>query len=909
MVAESVMNTYLASVLADGGINAHPEVRQPDSSQTDIECLVGDTKIAIEAKIGLGRSEKEAQARRKLVLRDADDKLINRDVCTMSVALMYPDSFQSEEDVRNGEVEVSIRLRQHRPVAGNAKWQRLRTSDLPRYVRQLPRELGSPEVLAGIARVAVSKAANKFTKPQADLIMANMGESAKGTNIRGLMTDLLTAIMFHSQLDGIRQITPRPAGISRSDWPPPTLSECNQSITITNPLFRAHRSWLSVDYKQILEWSCAILNALPNSPSKEEAAATLIRAALDIQSAKGKEHHDLIGITFCQSVETAKSDGSMYTTLPAAVMLAGLLFEGTDIDWTDFDQVTALRVVDFACGTGTLLIAALNYILQRENTGRPDEVSRALLEQVIYGFDINNRAIFQTATGLGMVFPSVTFNQMHLYSMTLGVDDGGHPRLGSLEMLSGTAQLSLNPRPVTGTRIDANPAPIECSEFDIAIMNPPYTRVDIRHDQLGRNVKKILGVRESELYDGLPITRSSNANGFMVLAEKYLKSDTGRLGLVGPSSFTTAPSAKGTRIYLASKFHVRSIIVSHDPKRLFMSGETSIGEMLLVLDRNGKRNRQPTSIIKLIRNPATASDALTCISAIARERAADYGWAVVDEIEAPSIAQGDWSAVQFTSNELYRIASNSPWTSSLGSQVSVDVAGRPIRNAIKCKANERYATAALYDHDTEYCSRMELDPDCFVGPPVVQVEKDANGIERTKYNDSVRRSLCRANFLHLTNRMNFPTIRVVPCRTTVAAVGSAWRTCSVIPINGINTASLEKAVVMILNSTPGKLAYMLVRVFRKLSYTPISITDQQRVVMPNLKCLGSAAIECLAVAYESLARLKKRSLPNAHLCEVQEAIDRAVCKYTDYDLSMCVDARHLLSNEPAVTGDRYTTKP
>ena len=906
MAAEAVLNTYLASLLRAGGVDAAPEVRQPDASQTDIECRVDDTKIAIEAKIGRGRKAKEVAGRRRLALRAADDKLIRRDVCTMSLALLYPDTFETEDDVRSGEVEVSVRMKQHRPPPGKAEWRRLRTMDLAALILQLPNELGSPEVLAGMARTAVLKAAGKFTKPQAALIMANMGPSAKGTNVRGLMTDLLTAIMFHAQLDGIRHDTPRPVGIT-AGWPPSTVRACQQSITITRLLYEAHRSWLAVDYRQILEWSCAILNALPESPAKEEAAATLIRAALDIQSAKGKDHHDLIGITFCQSVETARSDGSMYTSLPAAVMLAGLLFNGLGIDWTDYDQVIGLRVVDFACGTGTLLIAVVNHILQHEGTGRRDEVCQALLEQVTYGFDINNRAIFQTATGLGMVFPPVTFNRMHLYSMVLGADHIGHARLGSLELLADKGQLSLNPRPTTGTRIDASPAPIECSEFDLAIMNPPYTRVDIRHDQLGSGLKKRLGQREAELYAGLPITRSSNANGFMVLAERFLNSATGRLGIVGPSSFCTAPSARGTRMYLAGRFHVRRIVVSHDPTRLFMSGETSIGEMLMVLDRNGLQERRSTEVVKLIDNPASAADASTCMSSINNGTAADYGRAVIDLAEPAAILDGDWSAVQFMSNELYRITTNTPWTSTLGHQVRVEVAGRPIRNTIKCGQNERFATAALYDHNANYCDRMELVPDCHVRPPRTK-EKGSNEVDPDAV-EKINASLRKANYLHLTNKMNFPTIRVFACRTTVPAVGSSWRTCSVIAVNGVDTVALEKALVLILNSTPGKLAYMLVRVFRKLSYAPISIADQHRVVIPNLRCLGSAAVESLAEAYDHLAPLRKRSLPEAHLCEVQAEIDRAVCKHTGYDLSICIDARHLLSSEPSVTGKQYSVGP
>ena len=738
MPNENPLNTRLCDILVDNGIAAEAEVRQPDGSRIDIQCRIGPHTIAVEAEHGY------SDAKMREAVQDADAK-IKRQVCDVAIALVYPDRYRTKRDLQEGEVKVSVRVPGRQPKDTQTKWRQLRVADLAGYLRQAPNELGSPEALARKANIAINTAAAKFTAAEEKSIMAEMGEAAKGTNIKGLMTDLLTAVMFHARLDAIRhdlkpQLDARTGGTQAFtySWPPQSVTECLQFGQVAQGLHNAHDLWLAVDYKQILEWSCAIINALPNTPTSNAAVEIIAKAALDIQRTSGNQHHDLVGITFCQSVETAKSDGSMYTTIPAATLLTALLFKDASIDWTDFDEVTNLRVADFACGTGTLLIAVANHILQHEQTGRPDEVAQAILEQVIYGFDINNRAIFQTATGLGMIAPNVTFSKMHLYSMLLGTDDSGSPKLGALELLEGTWQLSLNPRPVTGTRIDAAPAPVETEKFDIAIMNPPFTRGDIRHKQLDRQTESKLRQREAQLYTGMPMDQTSNANGFFVLAEKRLNTVGGRLAFVAPTAMATNPSAAATRRYLAERFHIKYIVVSYDPRRVYQSGNTSIGEMLVVMERKGDAETPPTAVVKLTTNPDTASDAAACAGSIINEQITSHEWGVVDYVTQDEIRKGNWDAVQFTSNQLYQIARAIPWRGTLGNQVIIDPMGRSIRNTEQCNPDAADATPALYDHDVEHCNKMEVDPDRYVRP--------------TPARPNLINTLRKANYLHLAER-------------------------------------------------------------------------------------------------------------------------------------------------------------
>ena len=112
---------------------------------------------------------------------------------------------------------------------------------------------------------------------------------------------------------------------------PATLQDC---IDSDEPIVRfqdAYKKWLKIDYKDILTWSRAILNALTSCGGEigqhgNDAVKLLAQAAQSIQMAKGEMPRDVVGITFCNAIEAAKEEGAMYTTLPAATLLTRLMF-------------------------------------------------------------------------------------------------------------------------------------------------------------------------------------------------------------------------------------------------------------------------------------------------------------------------------------------------------------------------------------------------------------------------------------------------------------------------------------------------------------------------------------------------------------------------------------------------------
>ena len=269
-----------------------------------------------------------------------------------------------------------------------------------------------------------------------------------------------------------------------------------------------------MDYKDILAWNIAILKALTTASNGNDVVKLLAQAAQAIQMAKGDMPRDVVGITFCNAIQAAKHEGAMYTTLPAATLLTRLMFHKSRIDWKNTEKVKSLRIVDFACGSGTLLIACANYILDKVRKKDREAVANALFEQILYGFDCNRRAIFQTATGLGMIAPSVKFKHTQLRAMPLGE----HPekkkfvRLGSLELLLDNkddwffyqplGQGELFSHHSLGQKLDRQPEPIHMpATFHFAIMNPPFTIEYKRYKQerfKQSEIEKKLGEREKK---------------------------------------------------------------------------------------------------------------------------------------------------------------------------------------------------------------------------------------------------------------------------------------------------------------------------------------------------------------------------------------------------------------------------
>ena len=186
---------------------------------------------------------------------------------------------------------------------------------------------------------------------------------------RGLLV-AATAMLFHHRLQGHLPLL-RPAGYD-GPWPPASPALCAEENAGHHQRIPGSlaRGILAVDYRPVFQTGRAALSAIADHGPGHRAVA--IRNLAQAQWAEIAEdvaglRHDLLGRIFHRVLDTARYDGSFYTSTAAAVLLASLAIREQDADWSDANAVAALRICDPSCGTGTLLMAAAERIRDLRN--------------------------------------------------------------------------------------------------------------------------------------------------------------------------------------------------------------------------------------------------------------------------------------------------------------------------------------------------------------------------------------------------------------------------------------------------------------------------------------------------------------------------------------------------------------
>ena len=629
--------------------------------------------------------------------------------------------------------------------------------------------------------------------------------------------------------------------------------------------------------------------------------------------------YDLLGRIFHRVLDTARYDGSFYTSTAAATLLASLALREEYGDWSDPNFVASLRICDPACGTGTLLMAAAERIRDlRAAAGRVDPedeeaLGLVLVEDVLWGFDVNLTATHLAASTLGMLAPSTSFGRMNIHRVLLGMfDDVAY--LGSLEFLDGQARLAAWPsgaHQVEDEQKESERPP----QMDLVIMNPPFTRDSLRHDQFSREDELALKEREKTILgDDLDVPwyhrigstdlkraaarLSGSANAFLVLAETLVQSKSGTVAVVLPTVMPTNPAAFGTRKYLASHFHVDTIVSSHDPERIFFSENTSIGEILLVCRRRtGEDAKPPTRVINLARNPSTPLEALDAAARIEREgqKAApsshDF---TVQQVDAERIGRGDWSAVNFLSPFLvdaYRtLSENSPasvTTVPLSELANVGPEGRRIRDAYTRSAMPTpTGRRALWFHKTDVTQSMLAETDVHIEP------KASKKHLADKYWEQ------RSDLL-LPHHFRLNVARVAAVMLSERAVGSIWTPCRP------HDPDIARSLCLYLNSTLGLLTLLGERDNKVPSYPAFSLDTLRSLPMPNLAELESAERGLLTSWFDWLSSQPLLPLPRMDEDPVRRQIDDVVTKALGIDAEWVSRIRRELAREPSVTNARY----
>ena len=880
-------------------------------------------RIAIECRLDGPDAKRQA-------VRDAAGRLAATGRIDAAFAVVCPPGC-SEESLRGGtDLWVSLvdgyaagsALGRRAPGAGGpedpagaiarARWTRCTVAELADRMRNVHRDVGDPDTIACRLRDAVDAAAGMLSEDERWELCENFGIEPRdgecGPAARRIMLAVASASMFHARL-GPHLLAMRPEIDARTGrkfrgaWNPETLDECYRGPDTQSRLYDAWWMIRAADDKPVFE---AGMGALDSSHRKSFGRAVRIVAdwARYAAGQVGGVRHDIFGRIFHTLLGDAQFDGSFYTSVPAATLLAGLALPAAP----PLGRLESFRVVDPACGTGTLLMAAAERLRAASPGG--DAGYARLIEDVLVGFDINVDALHIAATTLGLLSPATRFDSLNLYRIPLGMEEGASSATaGSLELYAHGGLLPFIGRP--GARPprrpgedDADPLHEYAYSADLVIMNPPYTRNDKRHDQLGKAAEEAVKRRESELLASSPVKLDRTSSGlmFLVLGE-YLCGDTGTLACVFPLSSATAPSARGIRRFLAERFDIEYLVASHDPKREYFSENTAIAELLLVMRRKagGEGGRAPsapggsrsrsTSVVTLLENPSTAGGAAALAAGIAAGRPGRL--ATVDTVPARSAAAGDWSRVLFASPFLHRAYMDMRdgrrfEAARLGEAAGIGC-GRDVRGCFDVgQAPGRGARASMYGHDTSRVVSIENRPYAYLVP---------------KRGKEARADLVwsRASHLLFPEKLRLNLAHVTAVCSPDETVGNSWYSVRLREGGAADRLRWSKAMAVFLNSTPGIVAVLGARIPTVLSRPRFSIAGARDMPVPRLSA-GQAAE--LAGAYDRYGRE-----PIGRFAEPDDPVRRGIDDAVSSALGMPGEAvarmRRELAREPMCTGRRY----
>ncbi len=431
---------------------------------------------------------------------------------------------------------------------------------------------------------------------------------------RMAMTILANAFIFHENLAG----GPGELAAVRSLN---QLKESDYGLTISE-ILSEWRKILAVNYWPIFDIARRIMANIP-APGSHKLLSQLVRTAQALVSSNLMRSHDLTGTVFQKLIADRKFLAAFYTTPASAALLVGLVVNSDTLlshrEWSNPDSVKALRIADFACGTGTLLSTAYQRIGQlHELFGRDSAaIHPAMMERALVGCDILPAAAHLTASMLSGAHPTITYEGSAIFTQPYGRQANGKITLGSIDLLRDMALLEGSQ--ITAKALESKATTVKDTwrfvphlAFDMVIMNPPFTRAtnhEGRHANVPNPVFAAFGSSAEEqkaMADAArKLTKGTVAHGnageastFLALAHNKLTFG-GMLALVMPLTLLTGASWEKARQLLANNYQglILISIAGVGSGDVSFSADTGMGECLVIGQRNGKKQMRAVFVV------------------------------------------------------------------------------------------------------------------------------------------------------------------------------------------------------------------------------------------------------------------------------------------------------------------------
>ena len=693
-----------------------------------------------------------------------------------------------------------------------------------------------------------------------------------------------------------------------------TIIRLDKVAGASNPrevLAIAWEAILERDYAPVFRPALRVVEALPDGRAVNDAIRGLSECANRVADSLSELGYDHAGPLYHRILGSAKSDGAFYTNNLSAIMLARLALDDGFADWSDEESVSGLRIIDPACGTGTLLMAALRTVMARAGkSGDMDPkarnaLHRRLVEDVLCGLDINQHAVQLAACNLTLGAPTVDYARMNLLTMPHGPQPDGTFKAGSLELLNAEAErLDLfeasRSRRSFGDFDASQVNESEESRFplrdvDAVIMNAPFTDNRKRGRKFSAEAVRGMqrneidirdGVQQADELAGRTITTNSIRTFFTPLADRLLRSERGVLAKVIPATACIGASGIDERRFLAERFHVERIVTTHDPKRINFSENTSIHECLLICRRWPEGERPPTEFVSLRRMPENATEAAEMADALASGNPG--GWGSVNRWPAERVRAGDWTPVQWYDGALAEAAlalESNEHLEPVGLRHGFGPTGQSVQDAYEVGEEDDPGAVPGYHSVSEALRRtMNAEPDVWYVPRRNRRRK----MERLIGENERLRG-------HMLVPMRLDTIGGRLTGVWSAKPSFGWW----VPI-AVPDQDRQQALAAWWNSTPVRLM-LLNRRAQKLTYPTWQLTHLKQIRIPKP---DNPAWGLLVRAYDQACDTELLPMRQAETCLARQVIDRAAAKACGLDPALLADWRRRLASEPTITNRR-----
>ena len=379
---------------------------------------------------------------------------------------------------------------------------------------------------------------------------------------------------------------------------------------------------LAFNYKAVFNAARKVLPLRMPDTVGGDVITRLARRAARITNLRLGNRVDFAGELFPELLSDREETAAHYTLPETAELLSQLAVARLNLsDWAAPPEVAALKIADFACGTGSLLRAAYRHIRSRHDAagGSGQDLHRRMMEESIVGLDINALAAHMTAAGLSVTELATQYHRTNIAAVSVL---GG--KAGSLELLDADQIADVTGQTVSAAADDcALPTNIEVQNEsrDLVIQNPPYSRArndrkvfaiaGISEEERKRSERRLSSIRSGmrKIGNEIPHGQAGLGSDFSALADRKLKPG-GVFASVLPLTAAHAESWTGFRKTLEAEYQDITAIafVSHEGSML--SAETNMNEMLVIASKGqGIAAQERILCINLNDTPESLSEA------------------------------------------------------------------------------------------------------------------------------------------------------------------------------------------------------------------------------------------------------------------------------------------------------------